>query len=71
MSTHDRSRPTVTSGRLVSGVALLVVALFLWAVPEMVEPTLLGVGGALCLPISLWLARNGVKDSLTAFSPGR
>lgn len=70
MSTYDEPRPTVTSGHLVSGVALLIVALFLWAVPEMIRPTLLGVGGALCLPISLWLVRNGVRDAVTAFLAG-
>jgi hypothetical protein len=70
MSTYSLPRPTVTSGYLVSGVALLTAALFLWAVPEMVEPTLLGVGGALCLPVSLWLVRDGVRDAATAFLAG-
>jgi hypothetical protein len=70
MSTNDQTRPSVTSGRLLSGVAFLIVVLFLWAVPEMVEPTLLGVGGALCLPLSLWLVRGGVKDAVTAFLAG-
>lgn len=70
MNTYDDPRPTVTSGHLISGVALIVAVAFLWAVPEMVEPTLLGVGGALCLPVSLWLVRNGVRDSLTAFLAG-
>lgn len=73
MSTADPTgewQPTATSTRIVVGVTLGVVALLLWSVPGMIEPTLIGVFGAACLTASLWLVRGGVRDSGTAFVAG-
>lgn len=64
------SGPTKTSGLVAAGVSLGMVASFLWAVPEMVEPTTVGVGGAVCLTVALWLVQSGARDSVTAFLAG-
>lgn len=64
--TTSRTRPTVTSSNILLGVTLITIALFLWAVPEMIDPTLVGIGGVLCLIVALWLIKSGVDSSLTA-----
>lgn len=73
MSTADSTgewQPTAASTRIVVSVTLVVVALLLWSVPAMIEPTLIGVVGAACLTASLWLVHRGVRDSVTAFVAG-
>lgn len=73
MSTRDADpdwQPTGTSTRIVTGVTLAVIALLLWSVPAMIEPTLIGVVGAACLAAGLWLVRGGVTDSRTTFVAG-
>ncbi|PSP60261.1 hypothetical protein BRC73_03105 [Halobacteriales archaeon QH_7_66_37] len=73
MSTPERTegwRPTGTSTGVVAGVTLLTVTALLWAVPAVVEPTLLGLVGAACLTGSVWLVRTGGRDTVTAFLAG-
>jgi hypothetical protein len=73
VSTPERTegwRPTGPSTGVVAGVTLLTVAALLWAVPAVVEPTLLGLVGAACLTGSFWLVRTGGRDTVTAFLAG-
>jgi hypothetical protein len=73
VSTQDAAedwKPTGTSTGIVAGVTLLLVALLLWAVPAVIEPTLIGLVGAGCLTASLWLVRTGARKSGTAFFAG-
>jgi len=73
VSTGDATadwEPTGTSTGIVAGVTLLLVALLLWAVPAMIEPTLIGVVGAGCLTASLWLVRTAASESRAAFLAG-
>jgi hypothetical protein len=70
MSTPDETtadwRPTGTSTRVVTAVTLATVAALLWTVPAMGRPVLVGVAGAGCLTLALWLLRTGEADTVTA-----
>jgi len=59
-------RPTGTSTRIVTAVTLATVAALLWTAPAMGRPVVVGVAGAGCLTLALWLLRTGEADTVTA-----